>query len=287
MSSVLLLDKTRKIGSLLHNNSESKVVFNDICSVMKDVLDSEVFVISRKGKLLGASCEAGKNGKAGAEDKNSVAKNSKVSSDDKAAKAGCGNHCVASLLGGCEVGKFIDKSLNERFLSVLSTRENVNLANIGFDFENANTYHGVIAPVDIAGKRFASLFIYKAKGEYDIDDIILLEYGATVVGLEMVRAVKEEHDAKDRQEHMAHSAVDTLSATELKALGYVLEALDGDEGILVTSKIADKVGITRSVIVNAIRKLESAGIIESHSAGMKGTYIKIVNDVIYQVVEED
>ena len=260
MSSVVLLDKTRKISKLLHNNSESKVVFNDICSVMKEVLGSEVFVISRKGKLLGSSCLKGDS---------------------------CGNHCVASLLGGCEVGKFIDKSLNERFLSVLSTRENVNLANIGFDFENANTYHGVIAPVDIAGKRFASLFIYKAKGEYDIDDIILLEYGATVVGLEMVRAVKEEHDAKDRQEHMAHSAVDTLSATELKALGYVLEALDGDEGILVTSKIADKVGITRSVIVNAIRKLESAGIIESHSAGMKGTYIKIVNDVIYQVVEED
>lgn len=260
MSSVVLLDKTRKISKLLHNNSESKVVFNDICSVMKEVLGSEVFVISRKGKLLGSSCLKGDS---------------------------CGNHCVASLLGGCEVGKFIDKSLNERFLSVLSTRENVNLANIGFDFENANTYHGVIAPVDIAGKRFASLFIYKSKGEYDIDDIILLEYGATVVGLEMVRAVKEEHDAKDRQEHMAHSAVDTLSATELKALGYVLEALDGDEGILVTSKIADKVGITRSVIVNAIRKLESAGIIESHSAGMKGTYIKIVNDVIYQVVEED
>ncbi len=258
MSSVVLLDKTRKISKLLHNNSESKVVFNDICSVMKEVLGSEVFVISRKGKLLGSSCLKGDS---------------------------CGKHCVAPLLGGCEVGKFIDKSLNERFLSVLSTRENVNLANIGFEFKDASTYHGVIAPVDIAGKRFASLFVYKAEGEYDIDDIILLEYGATVVGLEMVRAVKEEHDAKDRQEHMAHSAVDTLSATELKALGYVLEALDGDEGILVTSKIADKVGITRSVIVNAIRKLESAGIIESHSAGMKGTYIKIVNDVIYQVVD--
>ena len=287
MSSVLLLDKTRKIGSLLHNNSESKVVFNDICSVMKEVLDSEVFVISRKGKLLGASCEAVKNIKTVVENKSAANKNRKISSDNKEVKSACGDRCVAPLLGGCEVGKFIDKSLNERFLSVLSTRENVNLANIGFDFDKANTYRGVIAPVDIAGKRFASLFIYKAEGEYDIDDIILLEYGATVVGLEMVRAVKEEHDAKDRQEHMAHSAVDTLSATELKALGYVLEALDGDEGILVTSKIADKVGITRSVIVNAIRKLESAGIIESHSAGMKGTYIKIVNDVIYQVVEED
>ena len=31
MSSVQLLDKTRKIGKLLHNNNSSKVVFNDIC----------------------------------------------------------------------------------------------------------------------------------------------------------------------------------------------------------------------------------------------------------------
>ena len=52
--------------------------------------------------------------------------------------------------------------------------------------------------------------------------------------------------------------------------------------ILVASKIADKVGITRSVIVNALRKFESAGVIESKSSGMKGTYIKVVNDVVLQ-----
>ena len=46
---------------------------------------------------------------------------------------------------------------------------------------------------------------------------------------------------------------------------------------MIASKIADKVGITRSVIVNALRKLESAGIIESRSLGMKGTYIKVLN----------
>lgn len=31
--SVQLLDKTRKINKLLHNNNSSKVVFNDICEV--------------------------------------------------------------------------------------------------------------------------------------------------------------------------------------------------------------------------------------------------------------
>jgi transcriptional pleiotropic repressor len=46
----------------------------------------------------------------------------------------------------------------------------------------------------------------------------------------------------------------------------------------VASRIADRVGITRSVIVNALRKLESAGVIESKSLGMKGTYIRVLND---------
>ena len=50
MSSVQLLDKTRKIGKLLHNNNSSKVVFNDICDVMTDILASNVLVISEKRK---------------------------------------------------------------------------------------------------------------------------------------------------------------------------------------------------------------------------------------------
>ncbi len=51
--SVQLLDKTRKINQLLHNNNTSKVVFNDICDVLTGILDSNILVISRKGKVLG------------------------------------------------------------------------------------------------------------------------------------------------------------------------------------------------------------------------------------------
>ena len=53
--SVQLLDKTRKINKLLHNNNSSKVVFNDICQVLTEILDSNILVISRKGKVLGVS----------------------------------------------------------------------------------------------------------------------------------------------------------------------------------------------------------------------------------------
>ena len=54
----------------------------------------------------------------------------------------------------------------------------------------------------------------------------------------------------------------------------------------MASKIADRVGITRSVIVNALRKFESAGVIESRSSGMKGTYIKVTNDVVFSEIKK-
>ena len=50
-----LLDKTRKINNLLQNNNSSskKVVFNDICAVLSEILDSNILVLSKKGKVLG------------------------------------------------------------------------------------------------------------------------------------------------------------------------------------------------------------------------------------------
>ena len=80
--SVQLLDKTRKINKLLHNNNSSKVVFNDICAVLTEILNSNVLVVSKKGKILGVSKCA------------SVA-------------------CIGELLGE-SVGSHIDGMLNER-----------------------------------------------------------------------------------------------------------------------------------------------------------------------------
>ena len=85
---------------------------------------------------------------------------------------------------------------------------------------------------------------------------------------------------------MIRSAIGTLSYSEMEAIIHIFEELNGMEGILVASKIADRVGITRSVIVNALRKFESAGVIESRSSGMKGTYIKVLNDMVFEEIEK-
>jgi transcriptional pleiotropic repressor len=98
--------------------------------------------------------------------------------------------------------------------------------------------------------------------------------------------VNEETAEEARKVQIVRSAISTLSFSELEAIIHIFEELDGTEGILVASRIADRVGITRSVIVNALRKFESAGVIESRSSGMKGTYIKVVNDRVFSELEE-
>jgi len=77
-----------------------------------------------------------------------------------------------------------------------------------------------------------------------------------------------------------------LSVTELEAILLIFREMKGNECTLVASKIADKAGITRSVIVNALRKFESAGVIESRSSGMKGTYIKVLNDCVVEELDK-
>ena len=252
--SVQLLDKTRKINKLLHNNNSQKVVFNDICDVLSEILEANSLVISKKGKVLGVGTHNGTSE-------------------------------ITELIAD-KVGGFIDEMLNERLLSILSTKENVNLATLGFDEKNVNRFQAIISPIDIAGSRLGTVFIYKEEKGFDIDDIILSEYGTTVVGLEMMRSVNEENAEENRKIAIVKSAISTLSFSELEAIIHIFEELSGNEGVLVASKIADRVGITRSVIVNALRKFESAGVIESRSSGMKGTYIKVINDVVFAELEE-
>ena len=101
----------------------------------------------------------------------------------------------------------------------------------------------------------------------------------------MLRAVNEENAEESRKLNVVKSAISTLSYSEMEAIVHIFDELNGMEGILVASKIADRVGITRSVIVNALRKFESAGVIESRSSGMKGTYIKVLNDVVFEQID--
>lgn len=247
--SLELLDKTRKINQLLNDQESDKVNFNEFCRVLSQELNVNVLLVSRKGKVLGIN------------ERKDIE--------------------IIPQLDILTYGCYMDKDIQNRFMNVLSTKENVNLLTLGFVSSNIDRYQGMVAPVCMSGKRLGTLFVYRIDEKFSIDDIILTEYGTTVIGLAMQRSESEESTEEHHKELDVKAAIKTLSKLEVQAMSYVLDELDGQmSGTLVTSRLADKVGITRSVIVNALKKCESAGIIETRSSGMKGTKIKIVNDLL-------
>lgn len=81
---------------------------------------------------------------------------------------------------------------------------------------------------------------------------------------------------EDVQEATLLRIIKTLSFTERKAARAMAAHLTGTETLMVTSKVADGAGVTRSTLVTTLRKLESAGVVKTHSLGQKGTMIRVL-----------
>ena len=126
------------------------------------------------------------------------------------------------------------------------------------------------------------LVISQAKEPLNEDLLFLAEYGATLAAVQMIRAMNLKAETEARKKNVVQLALEVLSYSELEAVKYIFNEIEGNEGFLVASKLAEEYKLTRSVIVNALRKLESAGVIDARSLGMKGTYIKILNDYLYE-----
>ncbi|MBU5482770.1 GTP-sensing pleiotropic transcriptional regulator CodY [Clostridium sp. MSJ-11] len=253
-----LLTKTRKLNKILQKSGTEPVVFDDICKLLSDVLNCNIYILSKKGKILGYDLSTG-------------------------------FECNVVKDRVVEEMRFPD-FYNNKLLNVHETLSNLtNNGKCVFEehgecaIENKNT---TIVPINGNRERLGTLLLARFDDLFTDDDLILAEYSATIIGMEILRAKQDEIEEEARKKAVVQLAIGTLSYSELEAVEHIFNELDGTEGLLVASKIADKVGITRSVIVNALRKFESAGVIESRSLGMKGTHIKILNEKLLEELKK-
>ncbi|MFB7155281.1 MULTISPECIES: GTP-sensing pleiotropic transcriptional regulator CodY [unclassified Lysinibacillus] len=253
-----LLEKTRKINSMLQASAGKPVNFKEMADTLGDIIDSNVYIVSRKGKLLGISIHQQIE-----------------------------NERMKKMF---EERQFPEEYTHSLFtISETSSNLDIHDEHTAFPIENKELFQNAlttIVPIVGGGERLGTLILARLSSQFEDDDLILAEYGATVVGMEILREKSEEIEEEARSKAVVQMAINSLSYSELEAIEHIFEELDGHEGLLVASKIADRVGITRSVIVNALRKLESAGVIESRSLGMKGTYIKVLNDKFLNALAE-
>lgn len=253
-----LLSKTRKVNAMLQASAGKPVNFKEMADTLGDIIDCNVFIVSRKGKLLGISIHQQIE-----------------------------NARMKKMFEERQFPEDYTKSL----FDIHETSPNLDIESeyTAFPVENKELFQNgltTIVPIIGGGERLGTLILALLSKEFEDDDLILAEFGAAVVGMEILREKAEEIEEEARSKAVVQMAINSLSYSELEAIEHIFEELDGNEGLLVASKIADRVGITRSVIVNALRKLESAGVIESRSLGMKGTYIKVLNDKFLNALAE-
>lgn len=248
-----LLDKTRRINELLQQKNTfdmaADLPYDKMARVLGDILDTNTYIISSDGTLLGFN------------EKHDV-NNDRVKSMFKEKQFPKDYTDMADDVSATEANIKIDSDLT------------------AFPIEKREQYpQGLttIVPIYGAGERLGTIILARMEAAFSEDDLVLAEYGATVVGMQFLYQQSRSIEEDVRSATAVQMAINTLSYSELKAVQAIFEALDGDEGRLTASNIADEIGITRSVIVNALRKLESAGIIESRSLGMKGTYLRVLN----------
>ncbi|HLV08836.1 MAG TPA: GTP-sensing pleiotropic transcriptional regulator CodY [Halanaerobiales bacterium] len=254
-----LLERSRMINRLLQRTGGKPVDFSEMANTLENAIECNVYIASKKGKILGNSFL-----------------------DDF--------ECDIMEERVINEGYFPEK-YNSGLLNVYETRANIKQKDGKCVFTNDEECLfqdklTTIIPIIGGGDRLGTLVLARYGKEFNAHDLVLGEYGASVVGMEMLRSRTEKIEKEARKKAAVQIAIDTLSYSELEAIEHIFEELDGKEGLLVASKVADRVGITRSVIVNALRKFESAGVIESRSLGMKGTFIRVLNDYLLDELDK-
>ncbi len=246
-----LLKKTRNINRMMQTSAGQPVDFATIAKILGESANANIYLVGRRGKIL--ACHF------------------------------CADFTCSIMEDIIAYSESFPESYNHELLQVNESMSNLPQENDSCLFSSSSKCplpdkKISIVPIIGGGERLGSLVLTRVGSELDAGELVLAEHGAVSVGMEIMRIKQERAESDTRKKASVQIALSTLSFSEMEAVEHIFYELGSLEGLLVASRIADRVGITRSVIVNALRKLESAGVIESKSLGMKGTYIRVLND---------
>ena len=243
-----MLEKMRKLNWLLQKGGEGNIPFDQLTEILSELMSSNAYVITDKGKIIGVFY-------ADKEDQ-------PVKKYNKQGES------------------YILQETNDRFMELTETCMNITgkeaEAMFPYDTKAFGKYMMVI-PAYGGGRRLGTVLFARYE-KYETEDVILGEYGAVVVGIDIDRRRNRETELMVRKRAMVQLAISTLTSNEIIAMQDVFSRMVSDEGLVVESKVVDHTGISRTVVNSGLKKLEVAGVIESKALGMKGTHIRVVND---------
>ena len=139
-------------------------------------------------------------------------------------------------------------------------------------------------PIYLNYQKTAGMLLIRYGTNFSQTDNILCEYASAIISLEIFQQRQLEIQQKSLEQAAVKLAVGSLSFSELRSVSAVLEKLEGMEGHIFLNEIAEECYATHSTVSGALKKLEAAGVISTKSQGVKGNYVKITNQKLYEEV---
>ena len=256
-----LLTRLSKLHSVFSDHLFADITLSDIGDALRSVLDANICLCTPEGELLYTH---------------------------ECARFSCG-HAQQRMSDAQKLSGF----LKERVRALLAYQLNVPFTAHPCLFESdvlCRQHDAFFSFFPVYGDRayLCCLVIWKTGGQrLESDEAVLCESAAAMTCMVASRARNKSVTRDQIYLTAARTAVNVLSYSELNAIKELVKVMTDGECTLVVNELASKIFITRSVISNALRKLESAEIIRVKSMGVKGTYIRIINSYLSDVLAED
>ena len=160
METSTLLEKTRAINKLIQRAAGNPVDFEEMANVLRHAIIANCYIVGRRGKILGYSFM---------------------------------DHFVCGTMDEIVLhSERFPESYNEGLMKVNETKTNTTQVANGCVFDNNTSCHfnnklTTIVPILGGGERVGTLVLAKYDEEFNESDLVLAEYGATVVGMEILR----------------------------------------------------------------------------------------------------
>ena len=251
-----LLEKTRKVGRAVQAKREGEPLnYFHLSELLSEFSTANVYIVGKSGRLLGY-------------------------------------YWLPEYKSKALSDSFRDGVMPEEFVTRMNRcRDSEIHDEDAFLFDDAYSgekpeKHLMYVPITGASaERLGTIMLVRFHTPFIVDDVLLAEYLGMLAGIEILNERAKVLEETARSRLSVQMAMRALSYSELESMKHIIAELKGPEGVAIASRVADRVGVTRSVIVNALRKLESAGLIESRSLGMKGTYIKILSPLLLEYID--
>ena len=158
-----VLQKTRKINKTLQTSGGSSVSFDLLAGTLGEVLGANIYVINAKGKVIGLYLKDVQDSSVIEDEETKLQIFPKVYTD--------------SVL---KINETLENLTGEKLLEVFP-----------YEQERLEKYTTVV-PILGSGQRLGTLVISRYNDIFTDDDLVISEYSATVIGMEVLRGLSEE-----------------------------------------------------------------------------------------------